>query len=103
MRARKFFISLSGLIALSALAACGQKSDHDVIVAACVKDDGDKGFCECWTDALEANVQASTVSKLASAIREGKTRIEAEESLNLDEQAEILRLFPQSIMCASEE
>ena len=79
---------LTGLC-LAMLAACGQKSDRDVLTEACVADGESREACECITGALEAKLSPDLMKRTAAAV--GREKREVEDfvaSLSMDEQLE---------------
>ncbi len=101
----KLLTTLPLLLAI-ALTGCGQKPDdkYAVIKKACLAEGDDAIYCDCYIDALEKNVSDSVAERIAKGIKdEGKTRIEAEDSLPASDLKKIQTLFPVVWNCVSAE
>lgn len=97
-----FTLPLIGLVMLAS--ACSPKSDHDVITAACVKDGATEGYCSCIAGTMKENLSPKVYARLVHLMRdEHRTREEAEDALDADEQSELLVIFPLTFECAAAE
>lgn len=97
-------LSLITLLSAAAFLSACAKSDHDVIVEACIAEDGSKAYCDCLTAGMKNNLSPEVFSKIASKIRDdGKSQTEAENALSISEKAQLLKLFPVTMACVSAE
>lgn len=97
--ARMRILILTGF-SLALLAACGQKSDREVLTEACMADGESREACDCITSAMESNLSPDLMKRTAAAI--GREKRDVEDfvgSLTMDEQMEFAGVIAGMVMC----
>ena len=84
--------------------ASTQRTDEQVYIAACQKDDdATEGYCTCIHTAMKTNVSEPVYKKIVQRMRDDElSRVDAEDSLSPEEFQELAPLYEVLFDCASD-
>ena len=90
---------LSGL-SLALLAACGQKSDSEILTETCIEAGEGPEICACITTVMEEKLSPDLFRRTAAAVgREKRDVADFVESVTMREQLELAAVLSAMVSC----